>query len=93
MGDKLTVVAELHDFERLLRLPAAPAVHRVVVDAYSVTAKEVLLPLVRTLRNCSVEDAAALLNAPAVHAPRRTDVRRSAKLLEQMEREKVTARN
>ncbi len=41
VGDKLTVVAELHDFERLLRQQEPPAVHRVVVDALPAT------PLVR----------------------------------------------
>jgi Trk K+ transport system NAD-binding subunit len=92
VGDKLTVVAELHDFERLLRLQTPPAVHRVVVDALPVTARDTLLPLVRTLRDCTTDEAAALLAAPPF-ALREGLTRGAAReLIEQLEREKVAAR-
>jgi Trk K+ transport system NAD-binding subunit len=92
VGDKLTVVAELHDFERLLRLQAPPAVHRVLVDAFPVTAKEILLPLVQTLRSCPQDEAAALLAAPPFTLREGLTSGEARELVEQLEREKVTVR-
>jgi Trk K+ transport system NAD-binding subunit len=92
VGDKLTVVAELHDFERLLRLQAPPAVHRVVVDTYPVTAKEVLLPLLLRLRDCTADEAAAVLGAPPFVLRDGLTFGEARELIEQLEREKVAAR-
>ena len=91
-GDKLTVVAEMRDYERLLRLQHPPAVHRVVVDAYPVTATEALLPLVRTIRNCSQEEAAAALTGGGFALAEGLTFGEARELIEHLEREKVTAR-
>ncbi|QJW99035.1 potassium channel family protein [Frigoriglobus tundricola] len=92
VGEKLTVVAELHDYERLLRLQQPPAVHRVLVESYPVTAQEALLPLVRTIRNCSREDAAALLDGSPFALAVELTFGEARELVEHLEREKVTAR-
>ena len=92
IGEKLTVVAELHDYERLLRLQQPPAVHRVLVESYPVTAKEALLPLVRTIRNCSSEDAAALLNGSPFTLAAEMTFGEARELVEHLEREKVSVR-
>lgn len=47
-GDKLTIVAEMADLERLVRREPAPADHRVVVRAYPLSAKDQLLTILRT---------------------------------------------
>jgi Trk K+ transport system NAD-binding subunit len=92
VGDRLTVVAELHDFERLLRQQPPPAVHRVVVEAFPVTAKEVLLPLVRMIRHCSPEEATAVLTGPTFTLAEGLTYGEARELIEQLEREKVTVR-
>jgi Trk K+ transport system NAD-binding subunit len=92
VGDKLTVVAELHDFERLLRQHQPPAIHRVVIDTFPVTAKEVLLPLVRTCRNCSAEEADAVLKDGPFALRDGLTPGEARELIEQLEREKVAAR-
>ena len=92
VGDKLTVVAELPDYERLLRLQRPPAVHRVLVESYPITAKEALLPLVRTIRNCTQEDAATILNGTAFTLAEELTFGEARELIEQLEREKVNAR-
>jgi len=91
-GDKLTVVADLHDYERLLRLQQPPAVHRVRVESYPVTAKEALLPLVRTIRNCSREDAAAVLDGSPFALAGELTFGEARELVEHLEREKVSVR-
>jgi Trk K+ transport system NAD-binding subunit len=92
VGDKLTVVAEMHDYELLLRLQHPPAIHRVRVDAYPVTAKEALLPLLRTSRNCSQEEAAAALTGGGFTLAEGLTSGEARELVENLEREKVTAR-
>jgi Trk K+ transport system NAD-binding subunit len=92
VGDKLTVVAELPDYERLLRLQRPPAVHRVEVESYPPVAKESLLPLVRTIRNCTQEEAAAVLTGSAFTLADGLTLGEAKELLEQLERETVTAR-
>lgn len=61
--DRLTAAAELPDLERLLRREPAAADRRVVVDGYPLSAREVLLPIVRTGRGCSQEEAVAAIAA------------------------------
>lgn len=92
VGDKLTVMAELPDYERLLRLQHPPKVHRVEVSAFPVTAREVLLPLVRTIRHCSQEEADAVLAALPLTLSEGLTQGEARELIEQLEREKVTAR-
>ena len=62
-GDRLIAVAELPDLERLLRREPAPREWGVVVSAYPVTAKDVLVPLVRAARHCHNDEAEKVLAA------------------------------
>ncbi|MCI0704290.1 MAG: NAD-binding protein [Planctomycetia bacterium] len=92
VGDKLVAVTELHDLERLQRFQKPPANCRVVVEVFPVTAKEALIPLVRTIRHCSNEEAdAALGTVPFVLSEGLTRGE-AQELAEQLEREKVTVR-
>ena len=92
VGDKLTIVAELADFERLLRLEPRPAVHGVMIDAHPAPAREALLKLVQTHCHCSPEEAAATLaDGPFTLATGLT-AGEARELIEELECEKVTAR-
>lgn len=92
VGDKLTVVAELAAFERLLRFEKPPAVHRVMVESHPATARDALLTLVQVHLRCSKEEASATLaNGPFTLADELT-FGEARELVEQLEREKVTAR-
>jgi Trk K+ transport system NAD-binding subunit len=92
VGDKLTVVAELAAFERLLRFEKPPAVHRVMVESHPATARDAMLTLVQVYLRCSKEEAsAALSNGPFTLADELT-FGEARELLDQLEREKVTAR-
>jgi Trk K+ transport system NAD-binding subunit len=62
-GDKLTIVAELADLERLVRREPAPADHRVVVRSFPLSARDFLLSIVRTNRTVSDADALATIQA------------------------------
>jgi Trk K+ transport system NAD-binding subunit len=92
VGDRLTVVAELPDYERLLRLQPPPAVHAVEVGAFPATAREALVPLVRTIRHCSQEEAEAALAAGPFTLASGLTLGEARELAEQLEREKVTAK-
>ncbi|MBM3982020.1 MAG: hypothetical protein FJ304_17510 [Planctomycetes bacterium] len=92
VGDKLTVVAELADFERLLRFPHPPTTSRVVVEAFPAPARATLAALVQVARGCDAPAADAALNAlPLVLRDGLTDGE-ARELVEQLEREKVSAR-
>lgn len=60
-GDRLTAVSELADLERLLRREPAPRDWSIIVEAFPVTAREVLIPLVRAARRCDLEEASRVL--------------------------------
>ncbi|MBP3955708.1 NAD-binding protein [Gemmata sp. G18] len=92
VGDKLTVVAELPDYERLLRLQQPVTASRVVVDAFPPTATGVLATHVRLQRGCTVEEASATM--AAVPFVLRDGLTRgeAQELTEQLEREKVVTR-
>lgn len=91
VGDRLTVVAELRDYERLLRMEKPPAVHRVRVEALPVTAKGALLPLVQALRHATLEEAGALLDGAPFDLADGLTPGEARELVEQLEREKVQA--
>ncbi|MCS6866945.1 MAG: NAD-binding protein [Gemmataceae bacterium] len=92
VGDKLTVVAELADYERLLRQHPPPAIHRVEVLTYPLTAKEVLVPLLQTQRHCSREEAETVVQGGPFVLAEALTYGQARELLEQLEREKITAR-
>jgi Trk K+ transport system NAD-binding subunit len=91
VGDRITVVAELPDLERLIRRETIPANASVVIDSYPLTARESLVTLVRALRHCSKEEAETIVTGSFI--PARDLTRGEAReLVEQVAREKVVAR-
>jgi Trk K+ transport system NAD-binding subunit len=62
VGDRLTVVVELADYERLLRQQRPLENHRVVVTAVPATARESLAARVQTHRNCTPEAAQEIVS-------------------------------
>ncbi len=92
IGDKLTVVAELHDFERLLRFQKPVAASCVVVDAFPAIATVLLTTQVRVQHQCTTEEASAMLvTLPMVLRDGLTRGE-AQELFEQLEHEKVTSR-
>jgi Trk K+ transport system NAD-binding subunit len=61
VGDRITLVAELHNLERFVRRQPIPKTCSVVVKAYDATAKDYLATLLRTAKHCSSEEVEALL--------------------------------
>lgn len=92
VGDKLTVVAELPDYERLLRLQAPSAIHRVVVESWPATARDALVPLVCVTKHCPREEAYALLQGSAFTLADGLTFGEARELIEMLEREKAKAR-
>lgn len=91
-GAKLTVVMELADLERMLRQESPPAEWNVVVDDLPLTASAELVPLVRTARGCSQEEAKQLLEAKAFTLLERVSRGKAEELLSRLVRERVSAR-
>jgi Trk K+ transport system NAD-binding subunit len=92
VGDRLTVVAELRDVERMLRRESVPATASVVVDAYPASAKEALAALVRVNRTCSSEEANAMLDGTPFTLATGLTRGEAQEMVEQVTREKITAR-
>jgi len=63
LGDVLTIALAIPDLERLLRRDAPPQIWRVMLDQFPVSAKAELNTLMRTARNCTMEEAEAILVA------------------------------
>jgi Trk K+ transport system NAD-binding subunit len=91
-GERLTVVTELPDLNRLLRREPVPADRAVVVESYPLSAAELLAPIVRTNRGCSQAEAeAAVRDVPFTLATNLT--RGDAEvLLARLSRDKVSGR-
>ncbi len=92
VGDRLTVVAELPDLERLIRREAAPATASVMVESFPPVARESLATLLRTKRNCSPEEAEALLTGKPFTLADNLTHGEAQELVEQVTREGVAAR-
>ncbi len=60
-GDRLVVVAELSDLERLIRRAVPEKGYSVVIEDFPLTASADLAPILRASRGCTAEEAAALL--------------------------------
>ncbi|HJZ59154.1 MAG TPA: NAD-binding protein [Gemmataceae bacterium] len=90
-GDRLTAVLELPDLERLLRREPVPRDCCVVVYSFPATAKEVLIPLVRTTRHCAQDEAEKVLAAVPFTLADGLTRGEAKELLAQMTREKVQA--
>jgi Trk K+ transport system NAD-binding subunit len=92
IGDRMTVVVELPDLERLIRREAIPATASVVVESYPPTAKETLVTLVRVKRNCLREEAEALLTGGSFTLAEGLTRGEAQELVEQVAREGATVR-
>ena len=64
--DKLTVVIELTDLDRLLRRDPAPTVWSVVLEGFLPVVTETLVPIVCMARGCSTEEALTILKQPGI---------------------------
>lgn len=91
-GGKLTVVMELADLERMLRSEPPAAEWGVIVDDFPLTAAGELVPLVRTARGCSPEEATKLLEAKPFTMVERVSRGKAEELLSRLQRERVVAR-
>jgi Trk K+ transport system NAD-binding subunit len=91
-GARLTVVMELGDLEAMLRLEPPPAEWSVIVDDFPLTAAAELVPLVRTARGCSQEEANELLKAKPFTLLEGVSRGRAEELLGRLTRERVAAR-
>lgn len=91
-GDRLTVFAELPTLERLLRREAAPAGWRVEIDSYPVPTTEALIPIVRTNRGCTQEEAVKLVSVVPLMLADRLTRGEAEELLARLTRDKVTGR-
>lgn len=91
-GARLTVVMELADLERMLRQEAVPAEWSVIVDDFPLTASGELVPLVRTARGCSPEEATDLVKTKPFTLVERVSRGKAEELLSRLLRERVTAR-
>ncbi len=92
VGDRLTMVAELADLERLIRRQPVPATAVVIIDRYPLTAKESLQTLVQATRHCSSEEAEAIVNAEAFELVSGLTQGEAQELVELVARDRVTAR-
>lgn len=91
VGDRVTVVAELPDLERLIRREAIPKTASTVVDSYPTTARETLVSLVRLLRNCEMEEAETVVTGSFTLASGVTKGE-AQELVELVARQKAVAR-
>jgi len=91
-GAKLTVVMELADLERMLRQETPPAEWGVTVDDFPLTASAELLPLIRTARGCSHDEATKLLEAKTFTLLEKVSRGKAEELLSRLLRERVIAR-
>lgn len=92
VGMKLTVVMELADLERMLRQEPPAAEWSLVVDTVPLTATGELLPIIRTARGCSQEEAAKLLEAKTFTLLEGVSRGKAEEMLSRLQRERVTAR-
>jgi hypothetical protein len=92
-GDRLTVVAELPDVERLIRRQEVPAVSKVMIDSFPPSAKGSVVDLVQLNRGCTRDEAEGVV-AGAPFTLGETFTRGEAQaLVEQLARNGITARD
>ncbi|MCE9563726.1 MAG: NAD-binding protein [Planctomycetes bacterium] len=91
LGDRVTVVAELPDLERLIRREAIPRTASTVIDSYPVIVRDKLVLLVRSVRRCEKEEAEAAVNGPFTLADGLTHGE-AQELVELVSRDKCVAR-
>lgn len=91
-GDRFAAVMALPDLERLLRREQPPRGWSVVVESHRTIAAPALLPIVRTTRNCTQEEAEALLQQPQFVLADRLTRGTAEELAARLHRERVTSR-
>ncbi len=93
VGDRLTVVAELPDLERLIRRKPFPTDHGVLLESFPITAKESLQTVIRALRHCTTEEAQTILNQVPCTLTEGLTAGEAQELIEQLHRERIQARS
>ncbi|MFO0824908.1 MAG: NAD(P)-binding protein [Gemmataceae bacterium] len=91
VGDRVTVVAELPNFERFIRREPIPKTSSVVIDSYPIPARELLVTLVRMVRPCELAEAEAAVTQSFTLTSGLTHGE-AQELVERVAREKVVAR-
>lgn len=91
-GERLTVVVALPDLDRLLRREPPPANWSVVIVEYPLSAKELLVPIVRTARRCSQQEAETAVAATPFTLASNLTRGEAEELLARVCREKVGGR-
>jgi Trk K+ transport system NAD-binding subunit len=92
VGDRLTVVAELGDLERLIRRQPIPTTASVVVDDFPRTARPALVSLVRVTQHVTTEEAEAMVQDGGFTLATGLTHGEAQELVELATREKATAR-
>ena len=90
-GDRLTVVVAMADLDRLLRREAPPRGWRVVVEGHLRLTAEALVPIVRSIRACTDDEASALLKLPRFCLAENVTRGEAEELTRRMARERVNA--
>jgi Trk K+ transport system NAD-binding subunit len=91
-GDRLTVVAELPDLERLIRRQPVPAASSVLVESVPTTAREALGMLVMVKQNRSMEEAERVLSKVPFTLAGGLTHGEAQEMVEQLAREGIEAR-
>jgi Trk K+ transport system NAD-binding subunit len=91
-GDRLTVVAELPDLERLIRRQPVPAASSVLVESVPTTAQEALGMLVMVKQNRSMEEAERVLSKVPFTLAGGLTHGEAQEMVEQLAREGIEAR-
>jgi hypothetical protein len=92
-GDRLTVIAQLPDIERLIRREIPPRTSSVMVDSVPQDRRGFLLGLVEVKRNCNAEEATkTIAAAPPITIAEGLTKGEAQALVEQLARNGVTGR-
>lgn len=90
-GDRFAAIVALPDLERLLRRELPPRLWSVVVESHRPIAAPALLPIVRTTRNCTQEEAELLLQRPRFSLVDQLTRGTAEELTARLSRERITA--
>ena len=90
-GDRLTVIVAMADLDSLLRREAASRGWRVVIEGHLRLTAETLIPIVRSIRACTEEEAASFLESPRFVLAENLTRGEAEELSRRMARERVEA--
>jgi len=91
-GDRLTVVGELADVERLIRRQHIPSTSCVVLDSVPPGGEEVLIHLLQERRKCSHEEATEVLTRTPLIVADGLTIGTAQELVERLKRAGITGR-